>query len=117
MTTVRSEFLKIMQERGFLHQCTNLEGLDELLLKEKVTAYCGIDPTGESLHVGHMIPYLMMRWFQKCGHEPIVLIGGVTAMIGDPKADGESRQLLSEQAIKNNADSIRKFFGKIVVAP
>jgi len=114
VTTVRSEFLKIMQERGFLHQCTNLEGLDELLLKEKVTAYCGIDPTGESLHVGHMIPYLMMRWFQKCGHEPIVLIGGVTAMIGDPKADGESRQLLSEQAIKNNADSIRKFFGKIL---
>ena len=116
MTTApKSEFLKIMQERGFLHQCTNLEGLDELLLKEKVTAYCGVDPTGESLHVGHMIPYLMMRWFQKCGHEPIVLIGGVTGMIGDPTGKDESRQLLTEKTIQDNANSIKKFFSKILL--
>ncbi len=114
MTTVKSEFLKIMQERGFLHQCTNLEGLDQLLATEKVTAYCGVDPTGESLHVGHMIPYLMMRWFQKCGHNPIVLVGGVTGMIGDPKGDGESRQLLSEDDINRNVASISKFFRKII---
>jgi len=114
-TAPKSEFLKIMQERGFLHQCTNLEGLDELLLKEKVTAYCGVDPTGESLHVGHMIPYLMMRWFQKCGHEPIVLIGGVTGMIGDPTGKDESRQLLTEKTIQDNANSIKKFFSKILL--
>ncbi|MBU6476195.1 MAG: tyrosine--tRNA ligase [Alphaproteobacteria bacterium] len=114
MTTVKSEFLKIMQERGFLHQCTNLEGLDHLLATEKVTAYCGVDPTGESLHVGHMIPYLMMRWFQKCGHNPIVLVGGVTGMIGDPKGDGESRQMLSEDDIRRNVASISKFFKKII---
>lgn len=114
MTTVRSEFLKIMQERGFLHQCTDLEGLDKLLCAEKMTAYCGVDPTGDSLHVGHMIPYLMMRWFQKCGHQPIVLIGGVTGMIGDPKGDGESRQILSEENIQKNVESISGFFRKII---
>ncbi len=114
VTTVRSEFLKIMQERGFLHQCTNLEGLDTLLRTEKVVAYCGVDPTGDSLHVGHMIPYLMMRWFQKCGHEPIVLIGGVTGMIGDPTGKDESRQLLTEEAVQNNVASIRGFFRRIL---
>lgn len=111
---MRSEFLKIMQERGFLHQCTDIEGLDTLLNQQKVTAYCGVDPTGESLHVGHMIPYLMMRWFQKCGHEPIVLIGGVTGMIGDPTGKDESRQLLTENSIQKNADSISEFFQKII---
>lgn len=103
-----------MQERGFLHQCTNLEGLDELLSKEKVTAYCGIDPTGDSLHVGHMIPYLMMRWFQKCGHEPIVLVGGVTAMLADPTGKDESRPILTETEVQKNADSIAKFFDRIL---
>lgn len=114
MTAFRSEFLNIMQERGFIHQCTNLEELDALLCKEKVTAYCGVDPTGESLHVGHMVPYLMMRWFQKCGHEPIVLIGGVTAMIGDPTGKDESRKLLNEETLKKNSDSIRGLFKKIL---
>ena len=114
VAAVRSEFLKIMQERGFLHQCTDVEGLDKLLSAGKVTAYCGVDPTGESLHVGHMIPYLMMRWFQKCGHEPIVVIGGVTGMIGDPSGKDESRQLLTEQTIQKNADSIKGFFQKIL---
>ncbi|MBI3440631.1 MAG: tyrosine--tRNA ligase [Proteobacteria bacterium] len=115
MTAVRSEFLKIMQERGFLHQCTDLEGLDKLLCTEIVTAYCGVDPTGDSLHVGHMIPYLMMRWFQKCGHEPIVLIGGVTGMIGDPTGKDESRQMLTEKTIQHNANSISKLFHKLLL--
>ena len=113
-TAVKSEFLKIMQERGFLHQCTNLTGLDELFLKEKVTAYCGIDPTGDSLHVGHMIPYLMIRWLQKCGHEPIVLVGGVTAMLADPTGKDESRPILTEAEVQKNADSIAKFFDRIL---
>lgn len=111
---LKSDFLNIMQERGFIHQCTDLEGLDALLVKEKVTAYCGVDPTGDSLHVGHMIPYLMLRWFQKCGHEPIVLIGGVTGMIGDPTGKDESRQLLTEANIQKNADAISSFFHKIL---
>lgn len=111
---MRSEFLNIMQERGFIHQCTNLEGLDSLLMAEKVTAYCGIDPTGDSLHVGHMIPYLMMRWLQKCGHEPIVLIGGVTAMLADPTGKDESRPILTETEVQNNARSIQTFFSRIL---
>ncbi|MDD9900128.1 MAG: tyrosine--tRNA ligase [Alphaproteobacteria bacterium] len=114
MTAHRSEFLKIMEERGFIHQCTNLEGLDELLRKETVTAYCGVDPTGDTLHVGHMIPYLMMRWFQKCGHRPIVLIGGVTAMIGDPTGKDDSRNMLTEETTQKNAESISRFFKKII---
>jgi tyrosyl-tRNA synthetase len=117
MAALKSEFLKIMQERGFIHQCTNLEGLDALLSQGKVTAYCGVDPTGDSLHVGHMIPYLMMHWFQKCGHEAIVLIGGVTAMIGDPTGKDESRKLLSEATLQKNADSIKHFFHKILRFP
>lgn len=111
---MRSEFLNIMQERGFIHQCTNLEGLDNLLATETVTAYCGIDPTGDSLHVGHMIPYLMMRWLQKCGHNPIVLIGGVTAMLADPTGKDESRPILTEAEVQKNAQSISTFFGRIL---
>ena len=110
----KSDFLNIMEERGFIHQCTNLEGLDDLLLKETVTAYCGVDPTGDSLHVGHMIPYLMMRWFQRCGHKPIVLLGGVTAMIGDPTGKDESRKQLTEDTTHQNAESIKTFFDKII---
>lgn len=110
----KSDFLNIMQERGFIHQCTNFEGLDDLLSKETVTAYCGFDPTGDSLHVGHMIPYLMMRWFQKCGHRPIVLAGGVTAMIGDPTGKDEARKLLTEETVQNNISAIKDFFKKII---
>jgi len=110
VAALRSEFLNIMQERGFLYQCTNLEALDALMSAGKITAYCGIDPTGDSLHVGHMIPYLMMRWLQKCGHEPIVLIGGVTGMIGDPSGKDESRNLLTEEKTQSNADAIQRFF-------
>ncbi len=110
MTAHRSEFLQIMQERGFLYQCSNLEGLDELLMKEKVTAYCGFDPTGDSLHIGHLLPCLMLRWFKKCGHDPIILIGGVTGMIGDPSGKDESRKQLEMATIDHNVEAIRKMF-------
>ena len=113
---MRSEFLKIMQERGFIHQCTNLEALDALLATERVTAYCGIDPTADSPHVGHMIPYLMMRWFQKCGHNPIVLIGGVTGMVGDPTGRDSARQFLTEQTLQDNVKSISAILGNILNA-
>lgn len=111
---MRSDFLNIMQERGFIHQCTNLEGLDHLLATERVTAYCGIDPTADSPHVGHMIPYLMMRWFKKCGHTPVILLGGVTAMVGDPTGRDSMRQFLSEQQIGENVASIGAILGRIL---
>lgn len=117
MTVLQSEFLKTMQERGFYHQCTNLEGLDALLCRETVTAYSGFDPTGDSLHVGHLIPFLMMRWFEKCGHRAIILAGGVTGLIGDPKGDSESRQLLEEAEVASNIKSICRFFDRLFTKP
>ena len=96
MSQLKSEFLNIMQERGFYNQCTNLEGFDEYLLdcEKKGTpavGYLGSDPTGDSLHVGHIVPLMMMRWFQKCGHKPITLVGGATARIGDPSGKDKLR--------------------------
>ncbi len=113
MTKFKSEFLNIMQERGFIHQCTNFDGLDDLLSKETVTAYTGFDPTADSLHIGHLIPHMMQRWFQKCGHEPIILAGGVTGLIGDPAFKDDARQLVSEEFIKTNTASIVSVFEKI----
>jgi len=114
MAKYKSDFLNIMEERGFFHQCTNPEGLDDLLSTETVTAYCGVDPTGDSLHVGHMVPYMMMRWLQKCGHKPIILMGGITAAIGDPTLKNESRKLLDEQTIAANIQSIKTIFKNFV---
>jgi tyrosyl-tRNA synthetase len=113
---MRSDFLKIMQERGFIHQCTNLEGLDALLATERVTAYCGIDPTGDSPHVGHLIPYLMLRWLKKCGHNPIILVGGVTGMVGDPTGRDNMRQFLTEETIAANCASIAGVLDRILNA-
>ncbi len=115
MTKVKSDFLNIMQERGFMHQHTNLEGMDELLASgKKVTAYCGVDPTADSMHVGHLVPYMMMRWFQKCGHEPIILMGGVTGMIGDPTGKDDTRVMLTEEVIQSNVNNIMTFFERII---
>ncbi len=111
---MRSEFLNIMQERGFIHQCTNLEGLDDLLATTRVTAYCGIDPTGDSPHVGHLIPYLMLRWLKKCGHNPIILVGGVTGMVGDPTGRDNMRQFLTEETIASNCTSIAGVLDRIL---
>lgn len=115
MGRFKSDFLRVMEERGFIHQCTDLEGLDALLARESVTAYCGVDPTGDSLHVGHLVPYMMMRWFQKCGHKPIILIGGVTAQIGDPSFKDESRKLLDEDTVQENIRGIKSIFDRILV--
>lgn len=115
MNRFKSDFLQVMKERGFIHQCTDIEGLDALLATETVTAYCGVDPTGDSLHIGHLVPYMMMRWFQKCGHKPIVLIGGVTGQIGDPSFKDESRKLLSDADVKNNIKGIRGVFDKLLI--
>ena len=114
MTTVRSEFLKIMQERGFLHQCTDLEALDKKLSTGVVTAYNGYDATAKSLHIGNLVSIMMMRWLQKTGHRPIVLFGGGTTKIGDPSGKDESRKLLSDQDIQGNIDSIKTVFSKYI---
>ena len=83
MQNFKSEFLKTIYNRGFIHQCTDIEALDDLLISQKpLTAYIGFDCTADSLHVGSLIPIMLLRWFQKTGHKPIVLIGGGTTKIG-----------------------------------
>ncbi|MBW7835699.1 MAG: tyrosine--tRNA ligase [Sphingomonadales bacterium] len=114
MSKVKSEFLNVLIERGFLHQCTDLEGLDAALLSGVVTAYNGFDPTGPSLHVGHLLPIMLLRHYQRSGHKPIVLLGGGTAKVGDPSGKDETRQLITDDIIKSNIASIRSSFERFL---
>ncbi len=108
----KSEFLHEMQTRGFLSDCTDLEGLDEALLNGVVPAYIGFDATADSLHVGSLIQIMMLRWLQKTGHKPITLMGGGTTKIGDPSGKDESRPQLTGEKINENIAGIRKVFDK-----
>ncbi len=99
--------LDILHERGFLYQTTDPTVLRNLLEKEKVTFYVGFDPTGNSLHVGHLLPVMAMRLLQQCGHRAIALVGGGTAMVGDPSGKTEARPILTAQEVEENAVGIR----------
>lgn len=119
MTSFKSEFLNIMHERGFYNQCTNEQGFDEYLAdceKKGIPAvgYLGSDPTGDSLHIGHIVPLMMLRWFQKCGHKPIALVGGATARIGDPSGKDKLRPFLDEETLQNNVKGLKKSFMKFL---
>ncbi len=118
MTSLKSDFLQILTERDFIHQATDLEGLDAkmaALEKEGPTsAYIGFDCTGTSLHVGSLVQIMMLRWLQKCGHKPIVLLGGGTTRIGDPSGKDESRKLLTDTDINRNMDGIRSIFDQFL---
>jgi len=115
MTEPRSDFLREITGRGYLHQCTDLAGLDALAEKGPIGAYIGFDCTADSLHVGSLVPIMMLRWLQKTGHKPIVLMGGGTTKIGDPSGKDEARQLLSEDQIKANMAGIRHIFDRYLV--
>ena len=112
MTTLTSDFLRTLQDRGFIHQCTDLAGLDARAAKGPIIAYIGFDCTADSLHVGSLLPIMMLRWLQKTGHKPIVLMGGGTTKIGDPSGKDEARQLLTDEAISANMAGIRRIFGQ-----
>ncbi len=114
MATHKSEFLNVMEQRGFLHQCTDLEGLDALMAKQSVPAYIGFDCTAPSLHVGSLMMIMVLRWLQKCGHKPIVLMGGATTRIGDPTGKDAERQALSDATITANMQGIQTIFGKYI---
>ena len=114
MATIRSEFLHTAQQRGFVHQCTDLAALDKRLNDGRVTAYVGYDCTADSLHVGSLVSIMLLRLFQRCGHRPIVLLGGGTTRIGDPSGKDESRQLLGDTEISHNMAGIRRVFAKFV---
>lgn len=98
--------LEDLKWRGLVYQQTDEEGIEELLDKEQVTLYCGADPTADSLHIGHLLPFLTLRRFQEHGHRPVVLIGGGTGMIGDPSGKSEERKLLNEEQIEQNVQGI-----------
>lgn len=113
---MKSEFLKIAYEREFVHQCTDIDALDDLCASEKpVTAYIGFDCTAPSLHAGSLVSIMLLRLFQKTGHKPIVLMGGGTTKVGDPSGKDESRKYLSDQAIKENMDGIKDIFSKFLI--
>lgn len=94
--------------RGLIYQQTDEKGIEDLLNKEQVTLYCGADPTADSLHIGHLLPFLTLRRFQENGHRPIVLIGGGTGMIGDPSGKSEERVLQTEDQVDKNIEGISK---------
>ncbi|MCB9989792.1 MAG: tyrosine--tRNA ligase [Rhodospirillales bacterium] len=105
---MKSDFLKIMHERGFVHQCSDLEGLDAKLCEGPQSAYIGFDATAQSLHVGNLTGIMMLYWFQQCGHKPITLMGGGTSKIGDPSFKDEQRKLLDDATIEENIKNIEK---------
>ncbi len=109
-----SEFVQTMVERGYLHQCTDLDALDALAAKERVVAYIGYDCTAPSLHVGSLVSIMMLRHLQRCGHQPIVLMGGGTTKVGDPSGKDEQRRLLSEADIARNMDGIKAVFERFL---
>jgi tyrosyl-tRNA synthetase len=114
MSTPRSSFLATALERGFIHQCTDMEALDARLHDGRVVAYDGFDCTADSLHVGSLVGIMLLRLFQRCGHKPIVLMGGGTTRIGDPSGKDEARRLLVDAEIARNMAGIRQVFAKFL---
>ncbi|WP_417460819.1 tyrosine--tRNA ligase [Kordiimonas sp.] len=114
MTSLKSEFLQILTERDFIHQATDLEALDAKMSEGPISAYIGFDCTARSLHVGSLVQIMMLRWLQKTGHQPIVLMGGGTSKIGDPSGRDESRQLMTDEIIADNMAGIRTVFDRLL---
>lgn len=112
--TPKSDFLRILTERGFVQDCTDYQGLDERLLSGVVPAYIGFDCTATSLHVGSLVQIMMLRWLQKTGHKPVTLMGGGTTRIGDPSGKDEARQLLTDEKIASNMEGIKAVFAKFL---
>src|SRR5262245_5007749 len=106
MTAPRSEFLRLVTARGQLHQCTDLEGLDALILKEGASGYIGFDCTAPSFHVGSLVQIMTLRRMQQTGNKPIVVMGGGTTKVGDPSGRDETRQLLTPAQIEENKKSL-----------
>lgn len=108
-----NELLKDLAWRGIIYQQTDEEAIEETLNKEKISLYCGVDPTADSMHIGHLLPFLTLRRFQNAGHRPIVLVGGATGLIGDPSGKKEERKLQTLEAVQYNASCIQKQMEKI----
>ena len=107
------DLLQDLQWRGIIYQQTDAEGLKEQLEKEATALYCGVDPTADSMHIGHLLPFLTLRRFQQAGHKPIILVGGATGMIGDPSGKTQERQLQSVETIQYNVKCLQKQLERI----
>src|SRR6202007_3150010 len=114
MTAFKSDFLNILRERGFIHQCSDFDGLDALAAKGEATAYVGYDCTASSLHIGNYLTMMMLYWLQQSGNKPITLMGGGTTMVGDPSGKDETRALRTVAEIELNKASIRGVFAKVL---
>ena len=114
MTAFKSDFLNTLQERGFIHQCSDFEGLDALAAKGEAIAYVGYDCTARSLHIGNYLTMMMLHWLQQSGNKPITLMGGGTTMVGDPSGKDETRAMRTIAEIEANKESIRGVFAKVL---
>src|SRR5437868_13388808 len=114
MSSYKSSLLKLLDERGYIHQLTDAAALDALAAKQIVTGYIGFDATAPSLHVGNLVSIMLLRRLQQAGHKPIVLLGGGTTKIGDPSGKDESRQLMTGEKIDANIASIRRNFENLL---
>ena len=114
MSAYKSDFLNVLASRGFINQVSEPEALDALALKSTVTAYIGFDCTAPSLHVGSLLPIMMLYWLQQTGHRPVALMGGGTTRVGDPSGKDESRRLLTDDIINDNLKSIREIFSRFL---
>jgi tyrosyl-tRNA synthetase len=114
MTAFNSDFLNVLQERGFIHQASDFEGLDALAAKGEATAYVGYDCTAPSLHIGNFLTMMMLHWLQQSGNKPITLMGGGTTMVGDPSGKDETRAIRTLAEIEANKASIRGVFSKVL---
>ena len=111
---MKNNFINEINQRGFFHQCTNLENLTKLIDQKSIKAYIGFDCTAPSLHVGSLLQIMCLRMLQKHGHQPIVLLGGGTTLIGDPSGKDSTRQILEEETINKNIEKIKKIFEKLL---
>lgn len=111
---MQNELLHELESRGFINQVSNMDALNDALNSGRVTAYWGTDPTGNSLHVGHLASLMLMRWFQKYGHRPIALVGGATGRIGDPSGRDKGRPMLTDEQIAENCAGLRKSISKFI---
>ncbi|WP_240233502.1 tyrosine--tRNA ligase [Devosia lacusdianchii] len=114
MTKFKSDFLRVLDERGFIHQISDPEGLDALALKGPISGYVGYDATATSIHIGNLITVTMLYWLQETGHKAISLMGGGTSMVGDPSFRDDQRKLLTVEQIETNIESIKRVYGNIL---
>jgi tyrosyl-tRNA synthetase len=114
MSAYKSDFLTVLAERGFIHQVSEPEALDQAAVTGRITAYIGFDCTAASLHVGSLLPIMMLYWLQQTGHRPIALMGGGTTRVGDPSGKDESRRILTDEMIDQNLAGIRRVFSKFL---